>query len=126
MDPNKLLLAQTEHPMPTLSGIGPNPTDTNTATSQLENTLSMVIGVLTIISVIFFTIQLILAGYSFMSAGGDPKKLEAARKKLTDGILGLTIVVVAYGLGALLANLTGIGQGTSVFNLDQMFTKIGR
>lgn len=76
----------------------------------VETTISSIIGILTIVAVIFFIIQIIFAGYAFISAQGDPKKIEAARKRLTDGILGITIVVVALGVGAFIATLLGIAN----------------
>jgi hypothetical protein len=99
------------------AGIQPD-VNAKVATNQLENIISTTIGALTLIAIIFFTLQLIFAGYSFMSAQGDKSKVEAARKRLTDGILGITIVVVAYGVGALIASLTGLG--TNIFDLNNM------
>lgn len=89
---------------------------------ELDNILSTVIGVLTIVAFIFFVLQIIFAGYAFISGQGDPKKIESARKRLTDGILGITIVVIAFGVTALLAKLTGISE--NIFDLNTMFTLI--
>ena len=103
----------------TLEGPGIVPIDDGVL--QTETILSGVFGILTIIGVIMFAIQIILAGYSFISAQGDPEKIKIARKKITNGILGLTIVVVAFGLTAFLANLLGLGNifelGTVVDNI---------
>lgn len=102
----------------TIKGPGIVPDD---PISQLESLISMVLGILTIIGVIFFTIQIILAGYSFMSAKGDKEKIADARKKITNSILGLAIVVIAFGLAAFLANLLGLGN---VFNLVETLEPI--
>lgn len=91
----------------TLEGPGMIP-DIANPLLPVENIISRFIGILTIIGIIFFVIQIIFAGYAFISAQGDPKKIEAARKRLTDGILGLTIVVVALGVGAFIATLLGV------------------
>ena len=103
-----------------LDPIKPDPGDD--ATLQVENILSQVIGFLTVVGVIYFAIQVILAGYSFLSSKGDKAKLEESRKKLTNGILGLTIIVVAVGLSALLASLLGIKD---IFDLNKMFENMG-
>lgn len=102
-----------------LTGPGIQVPNQTAAGTQLEKIISTTIGVLTIIAVIFFVIQLILAGYSFMSAQGDKNKIEAARDRLTQGILGLTIVILAYGMGALIANLVGL---ENIFNLNTILT----
>ncbi len=87
---------------------GPGIPVTDNPTTQMETIISGFIGFLSVIAVIFFVIQIILAGYSFISAQGDEKKIEIARKKVTEGILGLTIVVVAFGAGAFISSLLGL------------------
>lgn len=114
---NRLLADVT---IPPLSGPGINPGGSGTA--AFEKIVGQVIGVLTIFAVIWFVIQVILAGYAFITAQGDPKAVETARKRLTDGVLGLTIVIVAVGLGSLIAALAGI---PNVLDLNAMFTKMG-
>ena len=114
MDHNKLIAASQSFK---LEGYTP----VSDPVSQVENILSTVIGFLSIIAVIFFVIQVILAGYAFISGQGDEKKIEAARKKLTDGILGLTIVVIAFGAGAFISKLLGLGN---VFDLNSVVNLI--
>jgi hypothetical protein len=112
------LLAQVSHSYPSLEGQGISP-GTDQGVSALDKVVSNAIGILTIVAVIFFAIQIILAGYSFLSAQGDEKKLEIARTRLTSGILGLVIVVVALGATALIAKLLGIDD---VFNLSTVIS----
>lgn len=100
----------------TITGPGIQPT--TDSVGQLEGIISNVLGVLTIIGVIFFTIQIILSGFSMMSSQGDPKELESAKKRLTNNVLGLAIIVLAYGLGALIASLLGMN---SIFSLQSLF-----
>ena len=100
---------------------GPGITPTGNSASQLESIISSVIGVLTIVGFIYFAIQIILAGYSFVSSQGEAAKLEAARNRLTNGILGIVIVVIAFGLTAFLANLLGLKY---VFNLSDFINSI--
>jgi TRAP-type C4-dicarboxylate transport system permease small subunit len=102
------LLAQVEHDLGKLSGPGIIPASPDEAVTKLESRVSQVIGILTAVAFIYFAIQVILAGYAYISSEGDKGKAETARKKLTDGILGLTILVVAVGLGSLLAKLLGL------------------
>ena len=99
-----------------LEGPGITPNSSNPA-EPVEKLISNIIGILTIVGIIFFIIQIIFAGYAMMSAQGDPKKIEAGRKRLTDGILGITIVVVALGVGAFIATLLGIEDPLNLQNL---------
>lgn len=98
----------------TLKGPGIEPIE-GQEVAQVEKIISTIIGLLTMIAAIFFVLQIIFAGYSFLSAQGDEKKVESARKRLTDGILGLAIVVFAYGIGALISKLLGLDN---IFDLS--------
>jgi len=119
MDHQIKLLAQVAHPMPTISGPGIVPD--NNPNLQLENIISTIFGFLTIVAVIYFVIQIIFAGFSFLSSQGDKEKLKSARDRLTNGILGLTIVVIAFGIGVFLTNLMGL---KGIFDLDTIFTSL--
>ena len=54
---------------------------------------------------LYALINFILAGYSFMSAGGDAKKIEAAWAKIWQTILGLAIAAGAFVLAAIFGQL---------------------
>src|SRR5262245_53138949 len=57
-------------------------------------------------------IMLIVAGYNFLFAGGDQKKLERARGTLTGAITGLVVIVLAYLILRLIAAVTGVDVTT--------------
>jgi len=97
---------------------GPGVQVSGDGVSQAEKIISNIIGVLTVFAVIWFVIQIMLAGYAFITTDGDEKKMEQARKRLTEGVIGLTLVVVALGFGSLIARVAGLGN---VFNLTEMF-----
>lgn len=103
----------------TLTGPGVKP-GTNPI-STFESIISSVIGILTIVGVIYFTIQIILAGYKLMASQGDPKEFESGKKRLTTNVIGLIVIIVAYGLGALIASLLGMN---SIFDLSTVFKRI--
>lgn len=100
---------------------GPGITPDANPTFQLENIISGVFGILTIIAIIIFAIQIILAGYAFISSEGDKEKVKVARTKITNGILGITIVVIAFGLTAFLADLLGLGK---IFDLTTVIDSL--
>lgn len=57
---------------------------------------------------IFFVVQIILAGYGYLSASGDPKKAEAAFAKIWQSFIGLLIVSAAFVLAAFIGKILGI------------------
>lgn len=119
MDLNNLIADKT---YTNLQGLGPSPADAIEATTLFEKLVSNLLGVLTVVAILFFGIQIIFAGYSFISSGGDEKIMETSRKKLTNGVLGLFIVVVAVGLGSLIAKLLGL---QNPLDINQMFINMG-
>lgn len=52
-------------------------------------------------------IMIIYAGFTWMTAGGDDEKLKTARQTLIYALVGIGVVVIAYGLVALMTNLVG-------------------
>lgn len=50
---------------------------------------------------IFAFINLILAGFQYMSAGGDAKQMQAAWGKIWGSLLGLILIVGSFALAAL-------------------------
>ena len=57
---------------------------------------------------IFFLVQVVIGGISWISAGGDPKALEAARARITNAIIGLVIVVAAFAVSLMVTTVLGI------------------
>lgn len=109
----KLLAYQLEGP-----GV---PVDATNPVSTLEKVISSVIGFFSIVGVLWFAIQIILAGFKYISSEGDKGKIEEARKSITNGILGITITLIAIFLVSLVANLLGIKDA---FNLQTQFQKL--
>ncbi len=84
--------------------------------TQLETIISTVIGLLTISAVLYLTIQLILAGYAFISAQGEADKLKKARNQITQSLLGIALVIIAIGLARFFTDYVGL---TNVFDLNK-------
>ena len=106
----------------TLTGPGKNPTSGIEATTMFEKLVSNAFGILTIGAVLFFAIQIIFAGFGFISSGGDEKMMETNRQKLTNGVLGLFIVIVAVGIVSFIAKLLGLND---LLDVNKMFTNMG-
>ena len=74
----------------------------------LATIMSSIIGAMTIGAGIWFLFQVIIAGYNYMNAAGDKARIENASRKLTNSLIGLAIVVAAYGLLSLIGSFLGI------------------
>ena len=106
---NKLLAIEYK-----LSGPGLKTSGGVNSITDFESIISTIIGFLTVVGVIFFVIQIILSGFALISSKGDPKQFQAAQSKLIHNLIGLLIVVIAFGVTAFLTSLLGI---TDIFNL---------
>lgn len=51
---------------------------------------------------------LILGGFELMTSAGDPKKMEAAKGKITNAIIGFIIIFAAYWLVQILEVIFGL------------------
>lgn len=57
---------------------------------------------------LFFLVQMILAGFAYLSASGDPKKTEAAWAKIWQSLLGLIIVASAFVIASVVGYFLNI------------------
>lgn len=67
--------------------------------------ISNVIRLLTIVAGLWMLINFILAGLQFISAQGNEEQVKNAWNKITNSMIGMIIIVVAYALTALLSYL---------------------
>lgn len=96
-----------------LKGLGPlgfeNIEITRDAAIDLFNkVISNIIGIMTIVAGIWFIFQFIIGAFGWLTAGGDKAAMENAQKKITNGVIGLVIVVAAIFLIDLLGRLIGL------------------
>ena len=68
-----------------------------------QNALSAVMALASI--ALFLT--LVIGGFQFMTAGGDPKKVAAAQTTLTYAVAGLILVALSYLILVFISEFTG-------------------
>lgn len=74
-------------------------------TLAIGNLVNLGFRLLIIGAGIFAVINFILAGYSFLSAGDDPKKVASAWSMIWQSILGLAVAAGAFILAAVINGL---------------------
>jgi len=77
---------------------------------------------MTIIAVIWAIFTLITGAIGIISSGGDKQALENARKKITTGLIGLAIVLVALFIIEIVGYLLGLNN---ILNIQCLFTLVG-
>ena len=100
-----------------LKGLGPlgeiidkitGPKEVGEPINLLNKAISIVIGVLTAITFVYFIFLFFTAALNWLSAGGDQKKIETAGKQITNALIGLAIVIAAISIINLLGSILGI------------------
>lgn len=112
----KNFLAQTQDnpfgPISPPAGISKYATSPDAAIGQLLNTVlkTLIVG-----AGIYALINLVLAGYAFMSAGDDAKKVAGAWSKISQTLIGLAFAAGAFVLAGIFGQLI-FGDPTFILN----------
>lgn len=91
-------------------GLGPfaDVSDGAGGLKAITTIVSSIIGLMTVAAGIWFLIQFIIGGFNWMQAGGDKAKLQSARDKLNNALVGLIVVVAAWAVLALASAFFGV------------------
>ena len=71
------------------------------STGGLGTFLNLLLNILVVGGSIYALFNLVLAGYAFMSAGDDPKKVAGAWAKIWQTLLGLAFIAGSFVLAAI-------------------------
>lgn len=82
--------------------------DVTNAAGIFNRVLSIIIGVMTVAAGLWFLFQFFIGAFTWLTSGGDKVALENARKKITNAIIGLVIVVAAIFLIDLIGSIIGL------------------
>jgi hypothetical protein len=78
----------------------------------LSNLLKLII----VVAGLYALFNFVLAGYSFMSAGGDPKRIEAAWAKIWQTMIGLLFAAGGFVIAGIISKLI-FGDAFYIFKL---------
>lgn len=88
-----------------------NPTTYGTAGDKGQGLFDFLSNILKFAAVaggIYMIIQIILAGFDYINANGDVKKLELAWTKIWQSLVGLAIISAAFVIAGVVGRLTGL------------------
>jgi Mn2+/Fe2+ NRAMP family transporter len=75
---------------------------------DFEEIVQSVLNIAIRLAGVLLFIMLIVGGFKYLTAGGDPKKAEAAQKTLTYAIGGLALVILAWFILLFIEKFTGV------------------
>ena len=67
-----------------------------------------------VVGAIAFLLYFVWGGLEWILGGGDPKKIEMAQKKITNGLIGLILLASSYAIVAFIQDIVGI----NILNID--------
>ncbi len=76
--------------------------------AMLDSLFTTIFGFLTIIAGISFLIFFLIGGLTWITAGGDSKKVDNAKAMMTNGAIGMIIIVATYGVVWIVGEVLGI------------------
>lgn len=98
-------LAQITNPvLPGALGSGGN----DTGPAALGSIISSLVGVFLILSFMAALLYMLLGGFDWITSGGDKAKLQSARDKITNSLVGLVVVGASWAVMMIVSNFMGI------------------
>ena len=85
-----------------------NPTKFAEGPAGFFNFLNTIFKLAGTIAGIYFVVQIILAGFTYLSANGDEKKTAAAWATIWQSLIGIAIVASAFIIASVIGKVTGI------------------
>ena len=76
--------------------------------SDLKVVFENVVGYALGMAGIVLFILLLVAGFKYITSGGDPKATEGAKKTLTSAVIGLVVILISYLILVLIEVITGV------------------
>lgn len=88
-------------------------------TMEAEDIVATVIKLVLSLLGIIFVALMIFGGYQWMTAGGNEDTIKKAKSRITSAVIGLVIVLFAYGITAFIfnnlpSNMTGNSDTTQI------------
>ncbi len=98
-------LAQIVNPvLPGSLGSGGN----ETGPSALGSIISSLVGVFLILAFVSTFLYMMLGGFDWVTSGGDKTKLQSARDKITNALVGLVVVGASWAVMMIVSNFMGL------------------
>jgi heme/copper-type cytochrome/quinol oxidase subunit 2 len=86
--------------------------DANLGSEDLTATIGLLISALLSVLGVIFLLLIIWSGFTWMTAAGDPKKVDKAKDILITSVVGLIILLSAYAISTFVIDSLATATGT--------------
>jgi len=97
-----------EGPVTQFQPAGDDATAYGASLQVIENILSLIIGLITTAAGLAFLLFFIFGALQWITAAGDQGKVEAARKQMTNGAIGLVIIIMSFAIVGVVGSVLGL------------------
>ncbi len=97
------------------------PETAEAAGMTFDRVLSIALGGFTLVAALYFLFSLLVAGFNWMGAAGDTGKIQKARDTMTNGLIGLIIIVGVYAIAGVIGTMLGI----DILNPGDLLLELG-
>ncbi|MFH1841308.1 MAG: TrbC/VirB2 family protein [Candidatus Nealsonbacteria bacterium] len=80
---------------------------------EFEEILNTIINFIFAIGLAVTPVIFIIAGFLFVTSGGNPNRLDTAKKMILYAVIGLLVILLAKGLVAVLKSILGAEDPTA-------------
>lgn len=91
-----------------IEGLKNDPTNPTASLQTFTKVISNALGVITIIGFLWFMFVLFVGAVGWISSGGDKTRVQNSQKQITNGLIGLTILISAVFFGKLASVFFGV------------------
>lgn len=92
-----------------------------TGEAVFQTFVSSAIGLISVIAIIWFIFIIGSSGIAYMSAGADQKAAEGARKRITNGLIGLLITIFGIFIVSLVGKIFGLDN---ILNIPELIKNL--
>lgn len=75
---------------------------------KIEDVISGIIDFIFLVAIVLVPIIILFGAFSFLTSGGDPRKVDTAKKIILYSLIGLFIVIFAKGIVYLIREMLGV------------------
>jgi len=91
--------------------------DTPAKIKDLEVIFHNIVSMAAVAAGVATLVMIIVGGFGYLTAGGDPKKAEGAKNTLTYAVIGLVLLISAYIILRFIGDFTGLGDKILKFEI---------
>jgi len=104
------LLAQTSLPIqnPSINSLIGTFYNFRNGPAAVQRILRVILDALFVAAGVYFFINILLGGYSFITAGGDKEAVQKAQKRIVNSLVGIIIVFSVFAILFVVETLFGV------------------